>query len=44
MTVVKQMRKLLGQHTTNENRLFDNVLESMPVEERESLLAEMRRI
>ncbi|WP_168210289.1 hemerythrin domain-containing protein [Persicimonas caeni] len=42
--VVKQMRNLLGQHTTNENRLFDSVLENMPPEERELLLAEMRRI
>lgn len=44
MKVVKQMRQLLGQHTTNETRLFDAALESMPPEERESLLAEMRRI
>jgi hemerythrin-like domain-containing protein len=44
MKVVKQMRQLLGQHTTNETRLFDTALESMPPEERESLLAEMRRL
>jgi iron-sulfur cluster repair protein YtfE (RIC family) len=44
MKVVKQMRKLLGQHTTNENRLFDAALKRMPPEERESLLREMRRI
>lgn len=42
--VVRQMRELLGEHTTNENGLFDTVLENMPPEERESLLAEMRRI
>lgn len=44
MKVVRKMRDILGQHTANENRLFDNVLESMPAEERESLLADMRRI
>jgi methyl-accepting chemotaxis protein len=44
MKVVKQMRQLLGQHTTNETRLFDAVLKSMPPEERESLLEDMRRI
>ncbi len=44
MKVVKQMRQLLRQHTTNENRLFDSALQRMPAEEREALLEEMRRI
>lgn len=44
MKVVKQMRQLLRQHTTNENRLFDNALGRMPAAERDALLEEMRRI
>lgn len=44
MTVVKQMRQLLSEHTANENRLFDAALQRMPAEERDSLLQEMRRL
>lgn len=42
--VVKQMRELLVEHTENERRLFDSVLENMDAEDRDSLLQEMRRI
>jgi|SRR5690554_354312 len=42
--VVKQMCKLVHSHAVNENRLFDSALARMPVEQRERLREEIRKL
>lgn len=44
LKVVKQMCKLVHSHATNENRLFDSALARMPVEQRERLREEIRKL
>lgn len=44
LEVVRQMGDILSEHTKQEDRLFGTALSQMSADERDDLLAEMRRI